>query len=242
MHTYMQLFSTSLIRQASTCVMVCSCCASRGNLRILCVWPYKYVCGHIQTCYQLCISNVCNGFVVYCVGFDLHTYIVHSYTLYVVCCVCNFYLLSLFCSVDPISALSLALQYEGIECDVLFGNIDEVCQISEELIAAMEEKEQIGSVFVRMSKVLLEVYTAYCKNHNLATLALKKVLPSPPHRTPAYSTPPSHPTLPLTPPHPFYPTPSLVPPVPTVHGRPCHCFQTAGVHGDGAREDLFLGP
>lgn len=61
---------------------------------------------------------------------------------------------------------------------MLFGNIDEVCQISEELISAMEEeREQIGSVFVRMSKVLLEVYTAYCKNHNLATLALKKVCP-----------------------------------------------------------------
>ena len=56
--------------------------------------------------------------------------------------------------------------------------MDEVCQISEELISAMEqEREQIGSVFVRMSKVLLEVYTAYCKNHNLATLALKKVCP-----------------------------------------------------------------
>ena len=81
--------------------------------------------------------------------------------MYEVCCVCNFYLLSLFCLVDPISALSLALQCEGIECDVLFGNIGEVCQISEELIAAMEEeKEQIGSVFVRMSKVLLKVYTA----------------------------------------------------------------------------------
>ena len=44
---------------------------------------------------------------------------------------------------------------------MLFGNIGKVCQISEELIAAMEEeKEQIGSVFVRMSKVLLKVYTA----------------------------------------------------------------------------------
>lgn len=59
---------------------------------------------------------------------------------------------------------------------MLFGNIDEVCQISEELIAVMEEeREQIGSVFVRMSKVLLEVYTGYCKNYNLATLALRKV-------------------------------------------------------------------
>ena len=38
-----------------------------------------------------------------------------------------------------------------------------------------EEREQMGSVFVRMSKVLLEVYTIYCKNYNLATLALRKV-------------------------------------------------------------------
>ena len=50
-----------------------------------------------------------------------------------------------------------------------------------------------------MSKVLLEVYTAYCKNHNLATLALKKVLPSPP----------SHPTRPQ--PTPLLP---LIPPIP----------------------------
>ena len=74
--TYLQLFSTSLIRQSSTCVMVCSCFASRDNLLILSVCSYKYVCavcGHIQTCYQLSISNVCNGFAVYCVGFDLRT-------------------------------------------------------------------------------------------------------------------------------------------------------------------------
>ena len=83
---------------------------------------------------------------------------------------------------------------------MLFGNIDEVCQISEELIAAMEEeKEQIGSVFVRMSKVLLEVYTAYCKSHNLATLALKKVLPCPP----------SCPTPPLLPHSSLSPNPPL---------------------------------
>ena len=81
-----------------------------------------------------------------------------------------------FCYFIP-HAFSLAyLQCDGIECDVLFGNIDEVCQMSEELLAAMEEeREQIGSVFVRMSKELLEVYTIYCKNYNLATLALRKV-------------------------------------------------------------------
>ena len=59
---------------------------------------------------------------------------------------------------------------------MLLGNMEDVHQASKQLIAEMEEnREQLGKVFASTSKSLLVVYTVYCKNHNVATVALKRV-------------------------------------------------------------------
>ena len=72
--------------------------------------------------------------------------------------------------------LRICWQVEDIDCDVLLGNMEDVHQTSKQLIAEMEEnREQLGKVFASTSKSLLVVYTVYCKNHNVATVTLKRV-------------------------------------------------------------------
>ena len=54
--------------------------------------------------------------------------------------------------------------------------MEAVCEISAKLLETMEQdKEYLGRVFLYMSKFFFEVYTVYCKNHNLATICLRKV-------------------------------------------------------------------
>lgn len=74
----------------------------------------------------------------------------------------------------------LLRKVEDVDCDVLLGNMEDVWETSKHMLAEMEEhREHLGRVFSTSSKTLLTVYTVYCKNHNVATVTLKRYMDDP---------------------------------------------------------------
>ncbi|XP_012277640.1 dynamin-binding protein [Orussus abietinus] len=74
------------------------------------------------------------------------------------------------------------LESRGIDVAILFGNIEEVIEVAEELLDMMframkgcdEEVQTIGPCFLKMSDKLQTVYGKYCGNHEAALSSLKK--------------------------------------------------------------------
>ncbi|XP_071957132.1 dynamin-binding protein-like isoform X2 [Antedon mediterranea] len=71
---------------------------------------------------------------------------------------------------------------KGLELDVLFGNIDQVIEVSnlfledlsETIMAVPPEDQLIGECFMKHCKDLEDVYKQYCRNHDDATALLEK--------------------------------------------------------------------
>lgn len=75
------------------------------------------------------------------------------------------------------------LESRGIDVSTLFGNIEEVTRVAEELLDLMlksmkgcdEEKQTIGPCFVEMADKMQNAYVKYCTNHEAAQVLLQKV-------------------------------------------------------------------
>lgn len=75
------------------------------------------------------------------------------------------------------------LESRGIDVHTLFGNIEEVTQIAEELLDLIlksmkdcdEEKQTVGPCFVEMADKMQNAYVKYCTNHEAAQVLLQKV-------------------------------------------------------------------
>ncbi|XP_070565083.1 rho guanine nucleotide exchange factor 38-like isoform X2 [Ptychodera flava] len=71
---------------------------------------------------------------------------------------------------------------KGLELDILFGNVEQVIDVSERFLESLEEnitrkppEEQLaGLCFINFSKELEEVYSQYCRNHDDAIALLEK--------------------------------------------------------------------
>ena len=72
------------------------------------------------------------------------------------------------------------MQVPDIQTDVLFGNMEEVSELSGELLKALEETCQekcspVGQAFVTFAPRIKEVYGIYCRNHDNAVSLYEKV-------------------------------------------------------------------
>ncbi|XP_033117116.1 dynamin-binding protein-like isoform X1 [Anneissia japonica] len=71
---------------------------------------------------------------------------------------------------------------KGLELDILFGNIDQVIEVSGKFLESLKETivdvppqdQLIGACFMEHCKDLEEVYKQYCRNHDDATALLEK--------------------------------------------------------------------
>lgn len=68
-----------------------------------------------------------------------------------------------------------------IQADILFGNIEEVTELSGDFLLALEEacqnikQAQVGGVFVTFAPRIKSVYGVYCRNHDSASALYEKV-------------------------------------------------------------------
>ena len=153
------------------------------------------VCGRIQTCYQLSISNVCNGFAVYCARFDLRAlYTLTHCTKFVVfvTCICSHYSVRLTQSVRfPLHCSAKALSV--MCCLVTLTRC--VRLVRNSLQRWRRRRNRLGVCLCACQRCFWR-----CTLHTARTTTW------PTWHSRRYSRP-----LPLTPPHPSLPHPSLSP-------------------------------
>ncbi|XP_043912521.1 dynamin-binding protein isoform X2 [Protopterus annectens] len=63
-------------------------------------------------------------------------------------------------------------QLQNVDFDGLFGNIQMVIEVSQQLLKDLEDADNIGPVFLEHKVQLEEVYKIYCQNHTDSTLLL----------------------------------------------------------------------
>ena len=80
------------------------------------------------------------------------------------------------------ASLSVCLtdKVEGLQVDLLFGNITEVMDLSGTFLAALkncsEDKQiGIGLIFTTYATRMKDVYGLYCRNHDIASALYEKV-------------------------------------------------------------------
>lgn len=69
----------------------------------------------------------------------------------------------------------------GVDLEVMFGNIEEICEISSKLLRSMElaaksdfDNQLLGPCFVHLAEEMKQAYGPYCKNHDDVITLLEK--------------------------------------------------------------------